>query len=384
MSTRTFDVAIIGAGIMGSALALDCASRGRSVVLLDRVGICAGSSARSAGGVRHQFGQEVNIELARRTIARLEHFTEEFGVDCGFRQVGYMFLVSDPRTKEVFSRAVALQRSLGIPSAFISPSEVADLVPGIRTDDLLGASFCPQDGFLDPATVTAGYVAAARRLGAVVLPTTGVTGLVVEAGRISEVHTTDGGRFGAAVVVNAAGAWAPTIARLYGASLPITPWRSQVFTVHDTPDLGPRLPMVIDFDGGKAYFHPEGPGLLVGMDNESAAEASWDPVCDWSKFIDIAVKLSDRVPSLETARAVSGWAGFLEITPDEDPIVGWTHLDNLYTAAGFSGHGISIAPGLAPEVAREIDGLDPTLDLSRYRLERFDGGDHDPEPFAMR
>ena len=295
-----------------------------------------------------------------------------------------MFLATEERTRDMLVAASAVQRSLGVDSWFISPDEIARLVPGIRTDDLLGAEFCPRDGFIDPNTVTAAFAARAKSLGATVLPTSGVTGMEVNGGRVTAIETRGGERFGAEVVVNTAGAWASAIARLYGGELPITPWRSQVFTLHDTPDFGPQLPMVIDFDKGKAWLHPEGPGLLVGMDNEGAAEPIWDPVLDWQKFPDVAVHLADRVPALAEARVVTGWAGFLEITPDEDPVVGWTHLDNVYTAAGFSGHGISIGPSLAAEVARVLDGEEPTLDISRYRYEQFAEGGQEPEPFAMR
>jgi sarcosine oxidase subunit beta len=384
VSDRGHDVIVIGAGIMGSALAFELASSGSRVLLLDAGAVCCGSSARSAGGVRHQFGQGLNIELAKRTIERLERFEEDFGVDCGFKQVGYMFLVSQEATRRTFAAAVELQRSLGVPSTFISTDEIARLVPGMRTDDLLGASFCPTDGFLDPNTVTVAFANAAREAGATIRTHAPVTSFALVGDRVTEVRTERGEAFEADVVVNTAGVWAPRIAGLYGGDLPIIPWRSQVFTLHDTPDFGAQLPMVIDFDRGKTYFHPEGPGLQVGMDNEGTAEPTWEPVCDWGRFPDVAVGLATRVPALENARAVRGWAGFLELTPDEDPIVGWTHLANVYTAAGFSGHGISIAPGLAPEVAREIEGRPATLDLAPFRLARFASGVHEPEPFAMR
>jgi sarcosine oxidase subunit beta len=202
--------------------------------------------------------------------------------------------------------------------------------------------------------------------------------------RVSELRTEHGEVFEGDVVVNAAGVWAPSVAQLYGGNLPIMPWRSQLFTLQDTPDLGGQIPMIIDFDGGRVHFRPEGTGLLVGGNNGAKAEPTWEPACDWSGFPDLATGLASRLPALESARVVRGWAGFLELTPDENPIVGWTHLENVYTTAGFSGHGISIAAGLAPEVAREVAGQKATLDLSIYRLERFAKGAREPEPFAMR
>jgi len=85
----------------------------------------------------------------------------------------------------------------------------------------------------------------------------------------------------------------------------------------------------------------------------------------------LAERLAYRLPALREAVVTHGWAGWLELTPDDNPLVGWTDLDNLYTAAGFSGHGLSLAPGLAPEVAREVQGLAATLPLEAYRPDRF-------------
>lgn len=384
MSDPSFDVAIVGGGIMGTALAMELATDGRSVLLLEAKGIAAGSTSRSAGGVRHQFTNDLNIRLAKRTIAALEAFPDEFGVGCSFRQVGYMFLVSDEATRAAMLPAVERQRELGCETRFLTRDEVAEMVPGVRTDGLLGASFNPRDGFLDPATVASVFASRARERGAVVRTGRAVTAIETAGGRAVALTVADGSRYGAEVVVNASGAWAPEVARLYGGDLPIQPWRSQIFTVHDVPEPTRRYPMVIDFDGGKAYLHPEGPGLLIGMDNESAAPVEWDPQPDWSKLPQVVETLVPRVPGLENATAVRAWAGFLEITPDEDPVVGWTHLDNVYTTAGFSGHGLSIAPALASEVAREIQGLEPTVDLAPYRLDRFSRPNLRPEALAMR
>ena len=96
--------------------------------------------------------------------------------------------------------------------------------------------------------------------------------------------------------------------------------------------------------------------------------------CDWSALPALVERLVHRVPVLEAARVTHGWAGLIETTPDDNPVVGWTHLDNVYTVAGFSGHGMCLAPGLAPHVAAEIRGGRPALDLAVYRLDRFERG----------
>ncbi len=381
------DVLVIGAGIMGCALAYDLAREGIDVVLLDRGMVCGGSSGLNAGGVRHQFTNELNARLATRSIERIVQFQQEWGLDFGFHAVGYLFLVATEQHDGAFRETVALQNQWGVPSRYLSPDEIAALVPGIYTDDLRGGAFCPTDGYLDPHSLVSGFADAARRAGTVVTQNAQVVGLETGSHGVTGVVTARHGRYSPDVVVNAAGVWAPAIAQLYGGTLPIIPWRSQLFAITHVPDLGERLPMTIDFDHGKAYFHRDGAGIIAGMDNETSSALTWDVPCDWKKFPSIAERLTYRVPALEEAEVTHGWAGFLELTPDENPIVGWTDLDNMYTAAGFSGHGLSIAPGLAPEVAREIQRLPTTLPLDDYRRDRFAAGvsaDGEAEALSMR
>jgi sarcosine oxidase subunit beta len=252
---------------------------------------------------------------------------------------------------------------------------------------LLGGAFCPTDGYLDPYALVSGYASAARRAGAIIHTHALVTGLEIRSNRVTGVVTMRGDRYAPEKVVNAAGVWAPAVARLHGGELPIVPWRSQLFVIDHIPDLGDRLPMTIDFDHGKAYLHREGPGLLAGMDNETSTALAWDVPFDGKKAEQIAERLVYRIPALESAQVTRGWAGFLEITADDNPLVGWTDLDNVYTAAGFSGHGFSLAPGLAPEVAREVRGLPATIPLDAYRPGRFAPGAVDAggaETLALR
>lgn len=164
--TDTSDVVIIGAGVMGCALAHDLSVKGRRVLVLDRGAICSGSSGVNAGGVRHQFTSELNVRAAARSIQRISTFHEEFGAGVDFQQVGYLFLVSRPETRRVFEAAIEVQRGSGVPSEFIGPADVVDLAPIVRTDDLLGGAFCPADGHLDPHALVSGFAAAARRRGA--------------------------------------------------------------------------------------------------------------------------------------------------------------------------------------------------------------------------
>lgn len=375
---------VVGAGVMGCALASELARRGADVVVVEQGEVCCGSSGRNAGGVRQQFSGATNVRLARRTLERVGRFAEEFGVDVGFRQVGYLFLAASDEGEARLRRTVAAQNALDVPTRFVGIDEIADLVPGVNTADLRGGSFCPTDGHLDPHALVSAFAADARRHGAVVRQETPIVGAERSGERLTALRTASGEAIAGDVVVNCAGAWAGTVAGLYGDELPIQPWRSQVFIVTHTPPLGDRLPMTIDFDNGKSYFHREGDGLLAGMDNETATAPTVDVAFDYGKVDQLVEHLAHRLPALAEARVATGWAGLLELTPDENPVVGWTHLENVYTAAGFSGHGLSIAPALAQDVARELLGEPPEVPLDAFRPERFAGAVPEVEALSMR
>ena len=380
------DVVVIGGGIMGTALCHELARRGVPVTLVESTQLCGGSSGRNAGGVRQQFSHPLNVALARRTVERMSRFADEFGVDIGLRQVGYLFLLSDPAVAAAMRETVAMQNRLGVPTRWVEPDEITALVPGIDGDGLAGGAYCPTDGYLDPHSVVTGYADAARRAGATIRQFLGATGVEVSGGRARAVTLADGTRIPCGIVVNCAGAWAGEVAARYGERLPIRAWRSQCFHVTGVT-LPAGCPMTIDFDRDKAYFHPDGPDVVAGMDRITESEPAVELPFDWSACETLVEHLVRRMPLFADARIAGGWAGLLECTPDENPIVGWTGPENCYTAAGFSGHGLSLAPALAAEVAAELLGERTGHDLTPFRPERFAAGAAAagaPEVLAMR
>ncbi len=149
MLPQTADVVIIGAGIIGASIAYHLAVRGcTNVVILEKEETeISGSTARSVAGVRHQFSTEVNIRLSIYSIERLKRFHEEVGGHAGLQQNGYLFLINNHADWETYCANVALQRSLGVRVELLAPEEAARFIPGMRTDDLIGATFGPDDGF---------------------------------------------------------------------------------------------------------------------------------------------------------------------------------------------------------------------------------------------
>src|SRR5687768_2833271 len=160
------DAVIIGAGIMGCAIAHALAERGLTdVVVLEMDAIGRGATADAAGGIRQQFSTETNVRLATHSVRVWESFGERFGLDISFRQQGYLFLLTDPAEEPIFRRNLALQQRLGVPARWLTPAAIAAINPHVALDDVIGGTFCPEDGWADPSTATMGFAQAARRLG---------------------------------------------------------------------------------------------------------------------------------------------------------------------------------------------------------------------------
>ena len=365
-------VVIVGGGVMGTSLAYHLAARGQTdVVLLERGPLFGqGATGKCAGGVRHQFGSEINIRLSLASIRMLEQFPDELGQDIGLRQCGYLFLLSRPADIAAFRANVALQHRLGVATEWLTGDEVRRRLPLLHLDDVLGGTFYSRDGLCDPSSVVGGYVSAARRRGARLFEDVAVTGLRVQGARVAGVLTSRG-EIAADVVVNAAGPFAADVGRLLGLDLPIVPLRRQMLVTTPLPEVPPDFPFVIDFASG-LYFHREGPGILTGMANADQAPGADEQVdLEWERVhLEAAVR---RFPLLEQAGLASHWAGLYEMTPDAHPLLGrLAPLDNAYIIAGFSGHGFMHGP-IAGQLLAEliVDGHTSSLDITPLDPARF-------------
>jgi sarcosine oxidase, subunit beta len=365
-------VVIVGGGVMGASTAYHLAERGqRDVLVLERDELFGqGATGKCAGGIRHQFGSEINIRLSQASIRKLEAFAAELGQNVDLRWPGYLFLITREADLAVFEHNVALQHRFGVETEWLAPLAIARRVPSLNLEGVLAGTFYAHDGLADPSSVVNGYVAGARRLGATLLTETPVTGVRVEDGRVAAV-VTDRGEVQTELLVNAAGPYAAEVGRLLGLDLPIAPLRRQMLVTGPLADLPSDFPFVVDF-GQSLYFHREGAGLLTGMSNAHQAVGFDETVdLDWERIhLEAAVR---RLPLLEHAVLASHWAGLYEMTPDAHPLLGRLEpLSNAYVVAGFSGHGFMQGP-IAGQLMAELllDGRAHTLDVSVLDPSRF-------------
>ena len=368
------EVVIVGGGILGASIAYHLANMGvRDVIVVERDHLGSGSTSKNAGGVRLQFSSEINVRLSQRSLPHFERFAEEMGIDPEFHQAGYLFLITTERDVDAFERSLALWQRLGVPARKVDAAGAREIFPQIRTDDVRFATFCPQDGYLDPTSLLHGYVARAREKGVRFREEEPVTSIERDAGRVSAIRTTKG-TISCRTVVNAAGPWAGQVGRLLGVDIPITPLRRQIFVTDPVAEIEHDFPLTVEM-ATTFYFHRESGGVLLGM-ADPADGPGFDDSVNWDFLPTIVERALDRMPVLEHANVKTGWAGFYEDTPDKHPILGRVaSVPGLVVAAGFSGHGLMHAPAAGEAVAELIVDGKTTLDISRLAYERFESGD---------
>jgi len=367
-------VVIIGAGIVGASVAYHLAIRGcKDVLILEKAAApITGSTALSAGGVRHQFARAVNIHLSKYSIERLKNFTKEVGGHADLRQSGYLFLINNENTWAQFQEQVELQRSLGVQVELLDARETLNYVPGIRLDDIVGATFGAEDGFCDPYGIASGYLKRARELGVRVALSSPVIGGQVKGDRVVALETPSGPVSGG-FVVNASGAWSGEVASLLGLDLPVQPYRRNAYMTERFPQFPKPIPLTFDVESG-FWMRKEGESVLFGLANV-AEEPGVNLNVDWEWLPEVLEAGLKRFPVLEEARLAKKqcWAGLYGITPDHMPILGrHPEMPNYLHASGFSGHGVMHSPATGMLIAEEIlDGHAHSINIDELRITRF-------------
>jgi glycine/D-amino acid oxidase-like deaminating enzyme len=369
-------------------------------------------------GIRAQFGVEETVIGMLYSEWWYTHFHEMLDTPVqqhrqpAIRQNGYLFLFDAPTAVDAApdaatnwanaQKAAAMQRRVGVAVELLSPSEVAQHWPHLVTDRIVGATWCPTDGFLFPPVIYGEGIRRAEELGARILQRTEVFEACQERGRVVELSTTRGS-LRVDWVVNCTNAWAARVSpRLGGMSLPILPVKRFLYHLDPGPDaLSPEslqsLPMTIYGMGRRlgAHTRPDGMHLILAGTSKTPPEPNFsdedqDRVperFDHRHGVDnfgfeLMADMALYAPSLlESGGLLATTCGYYGMTPDAVPLIGFDpHVPNLVHAAGFSGHGVMHAPVTALLVAKLLAGetedgrvrLPPPFERHTLDLAAFD------------
>ena len=341
------------------------------------------STPRASGGCRVQFTTPENIEMSLFSIDFIRSFDKTMSLDgqpadVGWVEGGYLFIVP-PDSAGALEANVARQVAMGCRVDLMSPSELKARWPSMNVEDLGLGAHTPHDGWCDPNSLLWGFRRKAAsqgvafvkgRVAAIEHTRTRATGVVLE----------DGSRIAAEHVVNAAGAWSRGIAATAGMQLPVSPMKryEHYFTPGSPME---QLPYVKDV--ARLAFRSEGNGFSGGL-VDGAQERGFDFTVDHDYFERVVwPAVAHRFPPLEAAKCHRTWSGlYEECDLDGNAIIGrWNNaLANLYTVAGFSGHGMMHAPAAGRGIAELlVTGAYRSIDLTRLGYERVEQGVPYPE-----
>jgi sarcosine oxidase subunit beta len=380
---QTYDVIVIGAGVIGSSVAFHLATLGAGrVLVLDRGRIGEGTSSQSSGILRTHYSVPSNVELARRSWQVFERFAEQLDdpeASAGLVRCGYLIVAPEGSACDALRASLDAQAAMGIAVQRLDAAQAAALLPIARFDDAALIGYEPEAGYADATLVATGFARAARRRGVKVLEGVAATALLRDGERVTGVDTAQG-RFHAPVVVSAQNIWASELATWAGLQIPVVPERHRVLALQGPLPYTRSMPVFKDLAstgmlyarsyGGTQMLVSEGTAgqLLDRPDNEQGD-------VDMDHVLDIGAQVAARFPSFESAGLAAAWTGVYDVTPDWNPVLGRVDgLPGLIVACGFSGHGFKLSPAVGRVLAQEALGLPTDVPLAPYALSRFARG----------
>jgi len=397
MSDRS--AVVIGGGITGTLTACRLAEAGFRVTLLEGAHLGAGSSSRSAAGIRQQFSTPDTVRAMRYSVAFYRDFARWSGANnIPIVQSGYLFLYDDAAAWSAAVARVDVQRAAGLAEVrALAGQALRDAFPWADGEALVGGTFCPTDGFLMPQIVYNDAADYARRLGVTVVQRARVVGGAAQGGRLQAVHTARG-TYAADLFLDCTNAWTLRLGAALGASpLPVDPLKRYLWFLRRGPDVSASvlsaMPLCIAPTG--AYFRPENADtLLLGKKHDTPPQPRFtddeqdriEPPFAHTSGVEAVPygvwgDAAEAVPMLGSlAGVVATTAGFYATTPDHNPYLGYDlALHNLIRLVGFSGHGAMLGPftaavGLAlAEAGGPVDHLrlgDADVSLAPFALGR--------------
>ncbi len=375
-ATRSFDVAVIGGGAIGLAVAWRAAEKGLRTTVLER-GEPGGGTSHVAAGMIAPIAEAKLVErsLLRLTLASARQYpafvaelAEASGVDPGYLSCGTLLAARDSDEAEALDRELALRTQLGLAVRRLRASEARRLEPGLAPALRLALEL-PEDHAIDPRRLSVALAAAVGRAGGVVRTGSDVSEILHTGGRVSGVRLSNGERIDAGQVVIAAGVWSDSIEGIPAeARVPIRPVKGQILRLHDPAGPG-LLTRVVRMQG--SYIVPRGDGRYVlGATSE---ERGFDTTVTAGAVFELLRDTIELVPGVSELVIDELAAGLRPGTRDNAPAIGPGSLPGLHWATGHYRHGILLTPITAEIMATALTGEEPSELAAEFSPLRFTG-----------
>lgn len=376
---KTYDVVIVGGGVVGSASAYYLKKHGfsGSIAIIEKdTTYQYGCTGRSAGGIRQQFSTPENIALSKFGLALLRNLKDEFGpeADVNFREQGYLILASQEGLP-ILEENHRVQIAQGADNALLKGEDLSARFPWLVTDGLAAGCFgLSGEGWVDPYSLMSLFRKAAVAQGVEIVADE-VTEVSMSANRITGLTLASGEVIGCGALVNAAGTGAGALAAMAGIALPVGPRKRYIYVL-DCPaatDALHKAPLTVQPNG--VWFRPEGRNFISGLSPEEHEEPT---VMDWDvdhSFFEERMweSLAHRVPLFEAIKVISAWVGHYDYNAlDQNAVIGpHPEIGNFYFANGYSGHGLQQGPASGNAIAELIiHGGYRTIDLTCFGYAR--------------
>lgn len=388
--TKSEEVVIIGAGVIGASIAYYLAKQGVKPLLIDQGDVCSGSSGACDKAISMQSKNPgLHLAMAMESAAMFPRLDEELDYDIEYSPCGGMIAIENEKQMTIMESFVARQQALGLPVSLLSIEEARRRQPAF-SPSLLASTYSPADAEVSPLKLTFGFARAAKRLGAIIHTGAKVTAIETTGGRVSGVETSKGS-FRADIVINAAGAYAPSIGSLAGLTIPIRPrrgqivvteampayltgeiWSARYIVAKHTPEMiRQEDPQAADLGVGLALGQTREGTLLIGGTRELVG---YDLSTTPEALTAILRHAANIVPGLRDIHVIRVFSGLRPYTPDGLPILGpVTGIDGFLMAAGHEGDGIALAPVTGKMMAEYIVDGTQSAAIQQLRLGRFGG-----------
>ncbi|MEZ5730663.1 MAG: FAD-dependent oxidoreductase [Burkholderiaceae bacterium] len=368
---ETADVVVVGAGIHGCSTALHLARRGASTIVIEKDYAGRHASGVNAGGVRQLARHVAEIPLSVASMELWERIEDLVGDACGFESHGQVLVAESEGELAVFTKRVEDLRDRGFThEELIDRAELKRLVPAV-SDTCPGGVVSRRDGAADPFRATQAFRRAAMRAGARFHEGVRVTRLA-RTGSVWRIETT-AGPFEAAMVVNAAGAWAGRLAAMVGEPVPLEVVAPMLMITSRVPHF---IDPVVILRGRKLSFKQfqNGTVLIGGGHLGRPYPDTNETVLDWVKLRESARTVWELFPIMRAATIVRAWAGIEARMPDDIPVVGPSRTaEGLFHQFGFSAHGFQLGPATGATIAELVVTGRTNMPLAPLDIARFAG-----------